>query len=110
MSDEIFFDEAFKSQLDAEALLLMHMNRIAMFRDNNDKQYCSSIETFILLCPRYVRDKAMEHIKDLGIKRGDYSNVTMEKKLIYDDLFVFVNELLEKQRMIWRKRQIRTFA
>jgi hypothetical protein len=110
MTDEIFFDDAFKSQLDAEALLLMHMNRIAVFRDTNDKQYCSSIETFILLCPRYVRDKGMEHITELGIRRGDYSNITPEKKIIYDNLFIFVNELLEKQRMIWRKRQIRTFA
>ena len=109
MTDEIFYDDAFKTQLDAEALLLMHMNRIAIFRDTDDKQYCSSIETFILLCPRYVRDKALDHIKELNLTRGDYNNITIEKKLTYDNLFIFVNEQLEKQRMIWRKRQIRTY-
>lgn len=110
MSDDIFYDDAFKSQLDAEGLLLMHMNRIAVYRDTDPKQYCSSVETLILLCPRFVREKSMEQLQSMGIRRGDYSNITHEKKIIYDDLLIFVNELLEKQRMIWRKRQIRTFA
>jgi len=110
MSDEIFYDDAFKSQLNAESLLLMHMNRIAIYRDTDPKQYCSSIETFIIMCPRFVRDKGMLQMKEMGLRRGDYGSITHEKKVVYDDLWMFVNELLEKQRMIWKKRQIRTFS
>lgn len=108
MSDD-YYEDAFKTQLDAEALLLMHMNRIAIYRDTNAKQYCSSVETLILLCPRYVRDKSLEKVRDMGLRRGDYGNITEEKKIQYDDLLIFINELLEKQRMIWRKKQIRTY-
>lgn len=109
-SDEVFYDDAFKSQLDAEGLLLMHMNRIAINRDTNIKQYCSSVETLILICPRYVRDHGLQYLKDHGILRGHYGSITEEKAVIYDDLLIYINELLEKQRMIWRKRQIRTFS
>lgn len=106
---EDFYEDAFKTQLDAEALLLMHMNRIAMYRDTNDKQYCSSVETFILLCPRYIREKAIDKIQELGLQRGNYNTVTPEKKIQYDDLLMHINELLEKQKMIWKKRSIKTF-
>jgi hypothetical protein len=110
MSEENFSDDAFKSQLDIESLLLMHMNRIAINRDTNLKQYCSSVETLILLCPRFIREKAMQQVVDMGLHRGDYSNITDEKRVQYDDLFMYISELLEKQRMIWRKRSVRTFA
>lgn len=109
MTEEVFYDDAFKSQLDAEGLLLMHMNRIAMYRDTDPKQYCSSVETFIILCPRYVREKGMLKMKEMNITRCDYSNITHDKKIIYDDLLMYINELLEKQKMIWKKRSVRTF-
>ena len=110
MTDEIFYDDAFKSQLDAEGLLLMHMNRIAINRDTDIKRYCSSVETLILVCPRAVRDRGFEYMAEHGIQRGRYGSITDERLVVYDDLLVFINEQLEKQRMIWRKRQIRTFA
>ena len=110
MTDEIFYDDAFKTQLDAEGLLLMHMNRIAINRDTDIKRYCSSVETLLLVCPRSVRDRGFEYMREHDITRGRYGSITDEKLLMYDDLLVFVNEQLEKQRMIWRKRQVRTFA
>jgi hypothetical protein len=110
MTEDYSFDDAFKSQLDAEALLLMHMNRIAVYRDTDPKRYCSSVETMILICPRSIRDRAIEKIKELGLIRGNYITITEEKITTYDDLFIFIAEQLEKQRMIWRKRQVRTFA
>lgn len=110
MTDEIFYDDAFKSQLDAEGLLLMHMNRIAINRDTDIKRYCSSVETLILVCPRAVRDRGFEYMREHGMIRGRYGSITDEKLVIYDDLLVYINEQLEKQRMIWRKRQVRTFA
>ena len=110
MTDEIFFDDAYRSQLDAEALLLMHMNRIAINRDTDMKRYCSSVETLILICPRSVRERGFQYMEEQGIQRGRYSSITDDKLVLYDNLLIFINEQLEKQRMIWRKRQVRTFA
>ena len=109
MADEFFIEDAFKSQLDAEGLLLMHMNRIAIFRDTDMKRYCSSVETLILLCPRNIRERAVECMKQLGLNRGIYSSITDDKRVLYDDLLIYINEQLEKQRMIWKKRAIKTF-
>ena len=110
MSDDYLYDDAFKSQLDAEALLLMQMNRIAMFRDSDLKRYCSSVETFILMCPRTIRDKALSRLHELGLIRGQYKNITEEKLIVYDDLYMYVEELLEKNRMIWKKKNIKTYG
>ena len=104
MADEYFVDDSFRSQLDAESLLLMHMNRIAMFRDTDMKRYCSSVETLILLCPRRIRDRGITHMKELGLQRGIYSSITDDKRVVYDDLLIYINEELEKQKMIWKKK------
>ena len=109
MTDEFFIEDAFKSQLDAEGLLLMHMNRIAIFRDTDMKRYCSSVETLILMCPRNIRDRSIDYMKQLGLQRGMYSSITDDKRVLYDDLLIYINEQLEKQRMIWKKRSIKTF-
>jgi hypothetical protein len=109
MADEYFVDDTFRSQLDAESLLLMHMNRIAIYRDTDMKRYCSSVETLILLCPRHIRDRGLAHMTELKLIRGMYSSITDDKRVIYDNLLIFVNEQLEKQRMIWKKKTTRTF-
>ena len=110
MDDEILIDDSYKGQVDAEGLLLTHLNRVCQFRDVSHKQYCSSIETLILVCPRKVRDKALQYMNDNNLQHGDYSNITLEKLLAYDRLLMFVNEQLEtKEKMIWKKRSIRTY-
>jgi hypothetical protein len=109
MTEEYFVDDSFRSQLDAESLLLMHMNRIAIYRDTDMKRYCSAVETLILLCPRRIRDRGINHMKELGLQRGMYSSITDDKRVVYDDLLIFINEELEKQRMIWKKKTTRTF-
>jgi hypothetical protein len=110
MTEDFFSsDDAFKSQLDAEALILMHMNRSAIYRDTDPKKYCSSVETLILICPRNIRDKALEKMDELHLVRGRYEAVTDTRLVVYDDLLVFIHEQLEKHKMIWKKRSIRTF-
>ena len=109
MTDEYVVDESLKSQLDAEALLLMQINRMAVYRDTEPKKYCSSIETLILICPRYIRDKSMGKIQELGLRRGHYEAVNEERLVLYDDLLVFLMETLERQKMVWKKRSVRTF-
>ena len=109
MTDEYFVEEGYRSKLDAEGLLLMHMNRIAMYRDTDMKRYCSSVETLILLCPRNIRERGLIYMNTIGLQRGMYSSITDDKRVIYDDLLIYINEQLEKQRMIWKKRSIKTF-
>lgn len=96
-------------KLDVESLLLTHMNRIAIYRDKDKAQYCSSIETHILMCPKKIRTLGIQKLKELNLKRGDYSSITHDKFVLYDDLYIYINELLEKNKMIWKSKQIKTF-
>lgn len=110
MDDDTFIDDSYKGQVDAEGLLLTHLNRVCMFRDSDKKQYCSSIETLIIVCPKKVREKALLYMDELKLPHGVYSNITDEMFRNFDMLLTYVNELLEtKEKMIWRKRSIKTY-
>jgi len=111
MSNDFYSDVSFEytNKLDVEGLLLTHMNRIAIYRDKDMTRYCSSVETHILNCPKKIRKLGFKKMDDLGLQRCDYSSITREKFILYDDLYVYVNELLEKNQMIWKSKQIKTF-
>jgi len=109
MTDELFFDDTYKNQLDAESLLLMHMNRIAIYRDTDRSRYCSGIETLILLCPRNIRDNSLTYMKEHGMNRRHPGSIPDEILIQYDDLLIYINEQLEKNKMIWKKRSVRTY-
>lgn len=109
MSEEYFVDDTYKNQLDAEGLLLMHMNRIAIYRDTDMRRYCSSVETLILMCPRNIRERGLNKLNELSLLRGRYSSITDDRMVVYDDLLVYVNEQLEKQRMIWKRKTTKTY-
>ncbi len=110
MDEEYYGEEdSYKKQLDSESLLAMQLNRCAMYRDKNIKQYCSSVETLSLLCPRKIRNKILEQFKILKLIRGRYGVIDEDKLVTYDNLLIFINELLEKDKMIWKKREIKTF-
>jgi len=112
MSNDFYNEDVllgYSNKLDVEGLLLTHMNRIAIYREKNKTQYCSSIETHILNCPKKIRTLGFKKLKDLGLERGDYTAITREKFILYDDLYVYVNELLEKNHMIWKQKQVKTF-
>lgn len=103
------FEETPRSHLDSEGLLCLQLNRMAMYRDTDTRKYCSSVETFILQCPRKIRDKGLSKLTEKGLQRGKYSTITEDKLVMYDDLYVFVSELLEKAQMIWRIKTTRTY-
>lgn len=110
MTDEYYTEEGYRGQLDAEGLLIMQMNRISMYRDSDIKRYCSSIETLIIISPKKVREKALTKIRELGLQRGRYQTITEERLVLYDDLWIYVNELLEtKEKMIWKKKTTKTY-
>ena len=109
MSDEYYVEDSYRGQLDAEGLLIMHMNRLSIYRDTDIKRYCSAIETLILVCPRNIREKAIVKLQELGLKRGQYITITEEKLITYDDLLIYINELLEKNHMIWKIKTVKTY-
>lgn len=109
LGEDFFADESFKNQLDAEGLLGMHMNRVAIFRDSDIRRYCSSIETLIILCPRVIKSKAFNKMEELGLQRGIYSSVNDARLVLYDDLLIHITELLENDHMIWKKKTVKTY-
>ena len=109
IDDDFGSEEGFRNTLDIEGLLLRQMNRMAIYRDKDLKQYCSSVETFILMCPKKIREKAILKIIELGLTRGKYLSVNEEKLVKYDDLSIFVNEQLEKSKMIWKAKKTKVF-
>jgi hypothetical protein len=109
MSEDYISEESFKGQLDAESLLIMHMNRLSIYRDSDIKRYCSGIETLMIMCPRNIREKAFTRLTELKLQRAHYSNVTPEMLITYDDLVIYINELLEKAHMIWKTKTIKIF-
>lgn len=110
MTDEEYgMEEPFRNTLDIENLLLRHMNRMAIYRDTDLRRYCSSIETFILICPGKIRGKAFEKLKEIGLIRGRYTSISEDKLVQYDNLYIFINEQLEKNKMIWKSRSVKVF-
>lgn len=99
----------FKGKLDAEGLLILHLNRLAVYRDTDWKRYCSGVETFILMTPRKIREKGLGKLTELGLRRGSYGSITDDKLVLYDDLYIFVSELIEKHHMIWNIRSVKVF-
>jgi len=93
----------YRGVINYEGILSTHINRIASFRDQSPKKYISSIETFILMCPITIRNKGLKRLSELGLIRGRYNEKTGEDHMImYDDLWIYVNELLEKDNLIFK--------
>lgn len=93
--------EYYKGIINYEQILGSHITKMSIFRDTNLKQYCSSVETFILMTPKGIRAKCFLKLKEMGLIRGDYSTPNL-KVLKYDDLWAFTNELLEKENLIFK--------
>lgn len=92
----------YRGMLNYEAILSAHIQKLMQYRDSNPKLYCSSIETLIIHCPKQIRTKAFRHLDDLSLIRGRYLNINEDKLLVYDDLLIYVNELLEDANLIFR--------
>lgn len=93
----------YRGVINYEGILSTHINRIASFRDQAPKKYISSIETFILMCPLVIRNKGLKKISELGLIRGRYNERTGEDNIVkYDTLWMYINELLEKENMIFK--------
>jgi len=94
--------EYYRGVINYEGILGAHINRIAMYRDSDLKRYCSSIETLILMLPLELRSMSLQYLAQLGLRRGSYLGLTEEKLQRYDELWVYINEILEKNNMIFK--------
>ena len=92
----------YRGMLNYEGVLSGHIQKIMQYRDTSPKQYCSSIETLTIFCPKKIREPAYKKLLNMGLQRGDYEGATKEKLLLYDDLLIYVNELLEKNNLIFK--------
>lgn len=102
--------EKYQAAINYENILGMHISSIARYRDENPKRYISSIETFILMCPKEIRSKGFNKLTELGLRRCEYENITNKKKILFDDLWQFINELLEEKNLIFKTSYIKTFS
>jgi len=92
----------YKGMLNYEGIIGGHIQRLMQYRDNNPKQYCSSIETLIIHCPKKIRERSFNKLREMGLQRGRYQGMNEAKLLIYDDLLIYINEELENANLIFR--------
>jgi hypothetical protein len=80
-------------------VLLPKIKDISFWRDTNIKAYESGVITLALLLPKELRKKALESIE------GDTSkeDLTDNGKKYFDNLFVFILQLLEDYNICFPK-------
>jgi len=91
-----FAKKEYKGDLRYENVLAGHITRLAVARDTSPTIYASGIETYILMCPPEICDKALIELNRLGLKRCEYSNLNPQKMMLYDDLWRYVNRQLKE--------------
>jgi len=92
----------FKSELNYELILGKQINRCAMYRDVNIKQYASSIDTLINMLPTELRNNARKKRDKLGLAKANYDGMTSDKLQLWDELSTFINQDLEDHNLIFR--------
>jgi hypothetical protein len=105
MTDDkkILSKKEYKTVINYESILAGHLNRLATYRDSDPKQYCSSIETYMLICPPDIADVCIGELSGKGLVRGEYENITTARLVLYDDLLRFVNRKLNEEGLIFKK-------
>lgn len=92
----------YKGIIEIEGILGTHIVHVMQYRDKNLKQYASSIETLIIACPTGIRNKGLKKLTELGLKRCEYEGMSSNKMRLYDDLWIYINELLEESNLIFK--------
>lgn len=94
--------EYYRGIINYESILATHISKMAAFRDTQPTKYCSSVETFILMCPKEIRQKGLDRLSQLGLIRNSYKEAGEDKINKYDELWIYINELLESENMIFK--------
>ena len=112
MSDEFSIEDGYTKIMNIDSLLIQEMNRMSIYRVNDRKQFCSSIEGFIEDCENSIREKAFKKQQELGLRRCGYLSATVDDDMfkLYCDLKVYTYQLLEKRGKIFRSKNIKTYG
>ena len=92
----------FKGELNYELILGKQINRVAMFRDTNIKQYASSIDTLVIMLAEELRANARKKQQKLGISPSVYEGMNNDKMRLWDELWTFINQDLEDHNLIFK--------
>lgn len=93
----------YKGEMNQELLLMKQMNRIAVFREINDKQYAGAVDNLGLMVMKDLRSQVDKKRSQLGLTLGSYNGMNEEKKVLYDKLWVSIMDILEDSNIIYRK-------
>lgn len=80
-------------------VLLTKIRDISQWRDTDIKAYESAVVTFALLLPGDLRKKALEFWNHGTV----HEDLTMDGKKDFDDLFVYILQLLEDHNICFPK-------
>jgi len=104
-TDEYTISEKYRKPLDYEKLLLDQISSISHYRNERKYQnYIVSIETLIIMLPNELRKTVMVYKKDNEIV---YSLGNKDK---YDNLWLYINQLLEENNIIFKTSFIKTYV
>lgn len=92
-----------KQIMQYENVLTGHSSRMGVARSTSPKEYAMSVETYAVMCPPEISDKALSKLRELGLKQCEYSNITVEKMVLYDDLWRFINKELSEAGWMFKK-------
>lgn len=88
-------------KINYENILGGQITRVMMARDTAPAQYATSIETYLMFCPKSTRDKGFEYMKEIKLdRRIEKDHLNRDALLKIDDLAIKINTLLEKDENI----------
>jgi|WetSurMetagenome_2_1015567.scaffolds.fasta_scaffold154193_2 hypothetical protein len=93
----------FKDSLNYQIIIGKQINRIAIYRDVNIKQYASAIDTLIIMLdPDEIYPMVKAKREKLNLDPCNYDGMNIEKQKKYDDLWVFIHKQLKDHGLIFR--------
>jgi len=88
-------------KLNYEGILGGQITRSMIARDTTPAQYATSIETYLIFCPKSTRDKGFEYMNEIGLERRiEKDDLNRDALIKIDDLAIHINTLLEKDENI----------
>jgi len=100
MNDETAEKRIYRQPLNYEnAVLLTKIRDISIWRDTRIKYYESGVITLALLLPQELRKKSLEFWNHGTI----HEDLTMDGKKDFDDLLVYILQLLEEHNICFPK-------
>lgn len=101
MATEIEKQKNYIRKINYESILGGQITRAMMARDVAPAQYATSIETYLIFCPKSTRDKGFNYMKDIGLdRRTEKDDLNRDVLIKIDDLAIHINTLLEKDENI----------